>query len=158
MDKKPITDAGFKKIQDTLEKLKNIDRPKIIKEIKNAREFGDLKENAEYHAAKNEQSLIEKKIKEIENKIATFEVIDVKSTQDQTKISFGATIELLDLRSEKTLIYQIVGDDEIDIKNNKISFRSPLSKILISKSLNQIIDFVTPDGTLKCQIKNIKYI
>lgn len=158
MIKKLITLEGFKKFQEILEKLKNTERTRIIKEIKKAREFGDLKENAEYHSAKNEQNLIEKKIKEFEEKISNFEVIDTKIIQDTNIIKFGAIIELMELKTQKISIYQIVGEEEADIKNNKVSYKSPLSKILLNKSLNQIIDLITPNGIFKYQIKSIKYI
>ena len=153
-----ITYSGLENIKKKLNKLKNIDRIKIINEIKKARAFGDLKENSEYHAAKAEQSLIEKKIKDLENNIINANIIDETKILINDQVAFGATIELIDLKSKKSYVYKIVGEAEADIKKKKISINSPIAKALIRKKKNQLINIKTPGGTHKYKINNIKYI
>lgn len=152
MNKNPITKEGFEKLKETLNTLKTIDRIKVINDIKTAREYGDLKENAEYHAAKEAQYLLEKKIKEIENKILTAQIIDNSKIIKKNKILFGSTIELLNINNNKKYKYKIVGEDEADIKNNKISIKSPLAKALLQKSKDDIIELILPNGEIKYKI------
>lgn len=158
MTKNPMTKNGFSTLQETLNKLKNIERPRIINSIKEARAHGDLKENAEYAAAKEEQFLIEKKIKEIEEKISSAEIIDVKNFENDGKIIFGATVELTNLNTKEKNTYTIVGEDEADVKDNKISIKSPIARALILKSKNDTVKIQTPSGTLEYKITNVNYI
>lgn len=152
MTKNPMTQEGFEKLKQTLNNLKTIDRIKVINDIKTAREYGDLKENAEYHAAKETQYILEKKIKEIENKILTAQIIDSSKIKKENKIFFGSTIELLNLNNNNKYQYKIVGEDEADIKNNKISIKSPLAKALLQKSKDDIIELILPNGEIKYKI------
>lgn len=157
MKKNPITKNGFEKLKTQLNFLKNVERIKIINDIKKAREHGDLKENAEYHSAKEEQYLIEKKINTLENKIINSQIIDETSPEVQDKILFGSTIKLINLDTNKEYIYKIVGEDESDIKNNKISIKSPLARALLQKSINDIVKINVPNGIITYKIINIEY-
>jgi len=152
MNKNPITQEGFEKLKQTLIYLKTVDRIKIINDIKTAREYGDLKENAEYHAAKEAQYMLEKKIKEIENKIINAQIINHSEIKVENKIFFGSTIELINMSTNKKYKYKIVGEDEADIKNNRISIKSPLAKALLQKSINDIIELTLPNGEIKYKI------
>ena len=155
-DKFPMTEDGFKKLKSELEDLKNSQRPKIIKAISDAREHGDLSENAEYHAAREKQSFIEGKINDLETKISRANIIDVKNL-DHSKVTFGATVELVDLENESKHTYKIVGVDEADIEKKLISINAPLCKAMINKSVNEIIEFSTPSGLKEYQIKSISF-
>ena len=139
-----------------VENLKNIERPRIIKAIAEAREHGDLSENAEYHAAREKQSFIEGKITELENKIGRAEVIDTSSL-DNSRVAFGATVEVTDLRNNQKKTYTIVGADEADIEKNLISISAPLSKALINKAIDDIVEVSTPNGEKEYQINSIKF-
>ena len=158
MDKEPITSKGLEKIKKELEELKNIKRPKIVKAIAEARGHGDLKENAEYHAAKEEQSKNEGRIVEINNLIARANVIDVTKLEKKDKVIFGSTVDLIDLENNKNKTYKIVGRDEADIEKNYIYFRSPIGKALIGKNKEDLITVITPSGEKKFQIMKVKYI
>lgn len=158
MIKNPMTKNGFSILQNTLNKLKNTDRPRIINSIKEARAHGDLKENAEYTAAKEEQFLIEKKIKEIEEKISNAEIIDVKNFENNGKIIFGTTVEITNLNTKEKNTYKIVGEDEADIKDHKISIKSPIARALILKSKNDTVKIKTPSGILEYKITDVNYI
>ena len=155
-EKLPMTAEGLNKLKNELENLKNTERPNIIKAIAEAREHGDLSENAEYHAAREKQSFIEGRISELENKISRADVIDT-SALDNSKVVFGATVEITDLNSEKVHIYKIVGADEADIEKNLISVSAPLGKAMINKSLNDVIEVVTPSGVKEYQINSINF-
>ena len=155
-EKLPMTAEGLNKLKNELENLKNTERPNIIKAIAEAREHGDLSENAEYHAAREKQSFIEGRISELENKISRADVIDT-STLDNSKVVFGATVEITDLNSDKVHIYKIVGADEADIEKNLISVSAPLGKAMINKSLNDVIEVVTPSGVKEYQINSINF-
>ena len=133
MDKEPVTVNGLEKLKKELDHLKNVKRPNIITAIAEARSHGDLKENAEYHAAKEQQSLIEGRIVEINDTIARANVIDITKIEYTDKVIFGSTVELLDIKTSETKIYRIVGRDEANIEENLIYFRSPLGKELIGK-------------------------
>lgn len=152
MKKNPITQEGFEKLKQTLSKLKTVDRIKIINDIKTAREYGDLKENAEYHAAKEAQYLLEKKIQELENKIINAQIVTNSEIHHHDKIFFGSIIELINLNDDKKYKYKIVGEDEADIKNNKISIKSPLARALLQKSEGDVINLDLPNGTIKYKI------
>jgi transcription elongation factor GreA len=155
MAKNPITQEGFEKLKQTLNKIKTIDRIKIINDIKTAREHGDLKENAEYHAAKEAQYLLEKKIQELENKIINAQIINSSEIHQDDKIYFGSIIELINMNDDKKYKYKIVGEDEADIKNNKISIKSPLARALLQKSKDDIINLDLPNGVTKYKIITI---
>jgi len=158
MEKEPITTQGLEKLKKELENLKNIKRPKIVSAIAEARAHGDLKENAEYHAAKDEQSKIEGRIIEINNLIAIANVIDVTKIKNNNNVIFGSTVYLLDLDNNEKKIYKIVGKDEADIKKNYIYFRSPIGKALIGKNEKDFITVKTPSGEKNFEITEIKYI
>ena len=146
MEKEPITIEGLKKLKVELEELKNVKRPKIVEAIAEARGHGDLKENAEYHAAKEEQAKIEGRIISINDSIARANVIDVTALEKKDSVIFGATVELKDLESNEKKTYKIVGKDEADLKKNLIYFRSPIGKELIGKNKKDLITVKTPSG------------
>ena len=158
MEKEPITIRGLEKLKEELNYLKNVQRRKIISAIAEARSHGDLKENAEYHAAKEQQSHCEGRIQEINDIIARANVIDVTKLSNSGKIIFGSTIELLNSETNEKKTYKIVGKDEADIKKNLIYFKSPLGKGLIGKNLNNIVEIHTPSGKKIYEVKNVKYI
>ena len=158
MDKEPVTYQGLKKLKKELEELKNIRRPKIIQAIAEARGHGDLKENAEYHAAKEEQAKIEGRVIEINDLIARANVIDVTKLEKKDNVIFGSTVYLIDLENNKKKTYKIVGKDEADIAKNYIYFRSPIGKALIGKNKKDIITVATPSGEKNFEIIEVKYI
>ena len=155
-DKFPMTKDGLKKLRDELEHLKITERPDVIKAISEAREHGDLSENAEYHAAREKQSFIEGRISELENKILRAEVIDT-SNLDNCKVVFGATVEVTDINNEKKFTYRIVGTDEADIEKNLISISAPLCKAMMNKKVNDVIEVNTPSGNKEYIINSIKF-
>ena len=158
MEKEPITLEGLNKIKKELEELKNIKRPKIIEAIAEARAHGDLKENAEYHAAKEEQAKIESRVIEINNLIAIANVVDVTKLEKKDNVIFGSTVYLLDLESNLKKTYKIVGKDEADMTKNYIYFRSPIGKALIGKNKKDMINVITPSGEKNFEILEVKYI
>ena len=157
MNKIPMTATGYEDIQAELKKLLNEDRPKIIAAIAEARSHGDLSENAEYQYAKEQQSLIEGKIMDLESTISRAEIIDVKSIASD-EIKFGATIEIEDDESGEISSYQIVGDYESDIKNKKLSVSSPLARGLINKTVEDVVEINSPKGQKSYTIKSVKYV
>ena len=158
MEKEPITSQGLEKLKKELEELKNIKRPEIVKAIAEARAHGDLKENAEYHAAKEEQAKTEGRIIEINDLIARANVIDVTKIEKKDNVIFGSTVDLIDLESNKKKTYKIVGKDEADLKKNFIYFKSPIGKALIGKNKKDLITVTTPSGEKNFEIAEIKYI
>ena len=158
MEKEPITSQGLEKIKKELEELKNVKRPKIIEAIAEARAHGDLKENAEYHAAKEEQAKIEGRVIQINDLIARANVVDVTKLEKKDNVIFGSTVYLLNLESNVKKTYKIVGKDEADIIKNYIYFRSPIGKALIGKNKKDMITVTTPSGEKKFEIIDIKYI
>ena len=158
MEKEPITPQGLEKLKKELEELKNIRRPKIIKSIAEARSHGDLKENAEYHAAKEEQAKIESRVIEINDLIARANVIDVTKLEKKDNVIFGSTVYLINLESNKKKVYKIVGKDEADIAKNYIYFRSPIGKALIGKKKKELVEVITPSGEKNFEITEVKYI
>ena len=158
MDKEPITIEGLKKIKQELENLKKIKRPKIVEAIAEARGHGDLKENAEYHAAKEEQAKIEGRIIEINDLIARANVIDVTKLENKNNVVFGSTVFLIDLENNEKKTYKIVGKDEADLKKNFIYFKSPIGKAVIGKNKKDLITVITPSGEKNFEIKEVKYI
>ena len=157
MSKVPMTVRGFEMLQKEVKKLKGVDRPAVIKAIAEARAHGDLKENAEYHAAKEQQGFIEGRIKEVEGKLSHVQVIDVTAIDARGRIVFGSTVELIEEASGKEITYTIVGDDEADIKNGLISYTSPIARALISKNEGDVVDFVAPDGEKSYEVINVRY-
>tara|TARA_B100002051_G_C16683073_1_gene610985 strand:- start:752 stop:1228 length:477 start_codon:yes stop_codon:yes gene_type:complete len=157
MTRFPMTPLGESLLRQELKKLKTIDRKSIVKAIAEAREFGDLKENAEYHAAKEQQGLIESRIKDIESKLTDSQVIDITNIEPTGKVIFGTTVELEDLDEEESMIYQIVGEDEADVSKGKISINSPLSRSLIGKIEGDIFTFKTQVGTKEYEIISVKH-
>jgi len=158
MDKEPITVAGLKNLKSELEDLKNIQRPKVVEAIAEARSHGDLKENAEYHAAKEQQALIESRVITINDLIARANVIDVTKIDNDGKVIFGSTVKVQDLESNKKISYKLVGQDEANISKNLIFYKSPIGKALIGKNKNDIVNVNTPSGERNLEIKDVKYI
>ncbi|MDH5483818.1 MAG: transcription elongation factor GreA [Gammaproteobacteria bacterium] len=158
MNKVPLTVQGADTLQAELKKLKTEDRPRIINAIAVAREHGDLKENAEYHAAREQQSFCEGRIKEIEAKLSNAVIIDVTTVNANGKVVFGATVDLTDEESGKDITYQIVGEDEADIKVNKISVGSPIARALIGKEEGDVVEVQTPGGVRSFEIVEVRYI
>tara|TARA_B100000029_G_C17489657_1_gene928609 strand:- start:595 stop:1071 length:477 start_codon:yes stop_codon:yes gene_type:complete len=158
MDKEPITYQGLDKLKQELQELKNIKRPKIVEAIAEARGHGDLKENAEYHAAKEEQAKIESRIIEINDVIARANVVDVTKLEKKDIVIFGSTVFLLDLENNQKKTYKIVGKDEADLTKNYIYFRSPIGKALIGKKKKEFVTVATPSGEKNFEIIEVKYI
>ena len=156
MNKVPMTEAGYKKLQDELKKLVNKERPAIIAAITEARGHGDLSENAEYQYAKEQQSLIESKISELENTIVQAEVIDISKLSGK-EIMFGATVKINDNETDEQSTYQIVGEYESDIENKKISINSPMARGLIGKSKNDIVEINSPKGIKFYTVVSVKF-
>ena len=158
MGKEPITVAGLKNLKSELEDLKNIQRPKVVEAIAEARSHGDLKENAEYHAAKEQQSHNEGRIQEINDIIARANVIDIKKLTNEGKVVFGSTVYLINLNTGEKINYKIVGKDEADLKKKLLYFKSPIGKGLIGKNKNDLVEISTPAGIKNFNIKDVKYI
>ena len=158
MNKEPITVNGLKDLKSELEDLKNIKRPKVVEAIAEARSHGDLKENAEYHAAKEQQALIESRVIAINDLIARANVIDVTKIENNGKVIFGSTVKLKDLDSDKTISYKLVGQDEADIKKNLVFFKSPIGKALIGKDKSEMITAQTPSGEKNFEILEVEYV
>tara|TARA_B100000700_G_C14986512_1_gene829126 strand:+ start:25 stop:501 length:477 start_codon:yes stop_codon:yes gene_type:complete len=158
MEKEPITAEGFEKLKKELDNLKSFKRPEIIKAIAEARAHGDLKENAEYHAAKDEQGKIEGRINQINYLFSNANIIDVTKLENKDNVVFGSTVDLLDLESNKKKTYKIVGKDESDIKKNFIYFRSPIAKALIGKRKKDLVTVNTPAGEKNFEIVEVRYI
>ena len=158
MDKEPITVNGLQDLKSELEDLKNVQRPKIVEAIAEARSHGDLKENAEYHAAKEQQGLIEGRVVAINDIIARANVIDVTKIENDGKVIFGSTVEVQDLETNKKISYRLVGQDEADIKKSLVFFRSPIGKAFIGKNKGEMVTVNTPSGERSFEILDVKYI
>ena len=158
MNKVPMTVRGHELLVEELKTLKSVARPTVIKAIAEARAHGDLKENAEYHAAKDQQGFIEGRIKELEGKLSNVQVIDVTEIDAHGKIIFGSTVELLDENTGQDITYRIVGEDEADIKNGLISFSSPIARALISKNEGDVVEFRAPDGERSYEVIEVRYV
>ena len=158
MNKEPITVIGLKNLKSELEDLKNVQRPKVVAAIAEARSHGDLKENAEYHAAKEQQALIESRVIAINDMIARANVIDVTKIENDGKVIFGSTVKVQDLESKKEISYKLVGQDEADISKHLIFYKSPIGKALIGKNKNDIVNVNTPSGEKNLEIKDVEYI
>ena len=158
MDKEPITVNGLKNLKSELDNLKNIQRPKVVEAIAEARSHGDLKENAEYHAAKEQQALIESRVIVINDLIARANVIDVTKIENEGKVIFGSSVKVQDLEADKKISYRLVGQDEADISKNLIFFKSPIGKALIGKDKGEMISVNTPSGERNFEILDVEYI
>ncbi len=158
MEKEPITVSGLNSLKSELEDLKNVQRPKIVEAIAEARSHGDLKENAEYHAAKEQQALIESRVIAINDLIARANIIDVTKIENDGKVIFGATIKVQDLNTNKKISYKLVGQDEADIKKNLIFYKSPIGKSLIGKNKGEMVSVNTPSGERSFEILDVEYI
>jgi len=158
MQKVPMTVGGEKSLREELEELKKVARPAVIKEIAIAREHGDLKENAEYHAAREQQGFIEGRIQDIEGKLSNVQVIDVTKLPQTGKVLFGTTVKLIDMDTEETKQYQIVGEDEADVPSGKISSGSPIARALLSKEEGDIVSVKVPNGIIEYEIEEVLYI
>jgi len=157
MTKVPMTVFGAAKLKEELDKLKKVDRPRIIQAIAEARAHGDLSENAEYHAAREQQSFVEGRIKEIEAKISNAQIIDPATLNAEGRVVFGATLDLLNVSTDEKVTYQIVGDDEANIEEGKISVNSPIARALIGKEDGEIVDIKIPDGVHTYEILEVRY-
>jgi transcription elongation factor GreA len=158
MHKVPLTVVGANKLRAELEELKSVVRPRIIQAISEARAHGDLKENAEYHAAREQQSFAEGRIAEIESKLSNANIIDVTKTDANGKVVFGTTVEIEDLDSGKVVTYQIVGEDEASIKEGRISVGSPIARALIGKEVEDVVTVKAPGGDVEYEIISVKYV
>lgn len=157
MNKVPITKAGELALREELERLRKQDRPRIIQAIADAREHGDLKENAEYHAAREQQSFTEGRIMEIESKLSYAQVIDVTTIPHTGKVIFGTTVDLINLDNDQAVTYRIVGDDEADIKRNRISISSPIARALIGKEEGDVVTVKAPSGDVEYEIDQVRH-
>jgi transcription elongation factor GreA len=158
MSKVPLTVAGAEKLKAELQNLKTVERPRIIQAIAEARAHGDLSENAEYHAAKEQQSFMEGRIAEIESKLSNAQIIDPKTVNAEGRVVFGATVDLLDEDSGKEVTYQIVGDDEADIAQGMVSISSPIARALIGKEPGESVEVSVPDGVRRYEILEVRYL
>jgi len=152
----PMTTSGFERLQEELKNLKSVERPKVIEDIASAREHGDLKENAEYHAAREKQSFVEGRIAELEDKLSRVDVIDPKKCSGTT-VKFGATVKVLDDETEEESVYQIVGEDEADFANGRLSLSAPISRALIGKTVGDNVEVKTPKGAKTYEILEVEY-
>lgn len=160
MSRVPITNTGAEKLRAELDELKKVKRPTVIQAIADAREHGDLKENAEYHAAREQQSFIEGRIQELEGALSNAEIIDVKTVGANAgdKIVFGATVDLLDVETDKEVTYQIVGELEADIKQNLISVTSPIARAMIGKRVDDVVTVKAPGGDREYEVIGVRYV
>ena len=157
MQRFPMTKRGHDALQAELQQLKTVDRPRISAAIAEARAHGDLKENAEYHAAREQQGFVEGRIQDIEAKLSNAQVIDVTAMPKTGKVIFGVTVDIVNVETDETRTYQIVGDDEADIKNNKISVNSPIARGLIGKEEGDTVGIQTPGGVVEYEITEVRY-
>jgi transcription elongation factor GreA len=153
-----MTEAGAEKLRAELEQLKRVERPRIVRAIAEARAHGDLKENAEYHAAREQQSFAEGRIQEIEGKLSRAQIIDITRLPPDDKVIFGATVTVINLDSDETRAYRIVGDDEADVKAGRISYQSPIARALIGKRVGDEVAVQTPSGTVSYEIDQVAYV
>ncbi len=158
MNKIPMTVEGADKLREELTHLKRVERPRIVEAIAEAREHGDLKENAEYHAAREQQSFVEGRIQEVEGKLGQAQVIDVTKIPENDKVIFGSTVTIINVETDEQKRYKIVGDDEADIKDNKISYQSPIARALIGKEVGDIVRVTTPGGEVEYEIDLVEHI
>lgn len=158
MNKIPMTSEGAERLARELENLKRVERPKVVQAIAEARAHGDLKENAEYHAARDQQSFMEGRIQEIEGKLSYAQVIDITKIPESDKVIFGSTVTIINIETDEEQQYKIVGDDEADIKFKKISYQSPIARALIGKEVGDVVRVVTPGGEVEYEIDQVQHI
>ncbi len=158
MSKIPITALGAEQLRRELQKLKTVERPAVSRQIAEARSHGDITENAEYEAARERQGFIEGRILELEAKLANAQVIDPRHLDDDGRVVFGSTVELMDTASDESVTYQIVGEDEADIKLGKLSYSSPIARALIGKSEGDVAEVRTPGGVKQFEIVDVRYV
>jgi transcription elongation factor GreA len=158
MQKTPMTVEGEAALREELEQLIKVVRPRIINDIATAREHGDLKENAEYHAAREQQSFAEGRIQEIESKLSNIQVIDINKVPHGDKVIFGSTATIINLEADQTVTYKIVGDDEADVKLGKISYQSPIARALMGKEIGEVVVVKAPSGDIEYEIDNVEFI
>ncbi len=158
MNKIPLTVQGAAMLREELQRLKSVERPRIINAIAEARAHGDLKENAEYHAAREQQSFTEGRIQEVEGKLSNSQIIDVTQIENSGKVIFGSTVSLMNIATEKEVSYKIVGEDESDIKQSKISVTSPIARAMIGKYAGDAIEVQTPEGKIAYEIVDVEYL
>lgn len=154
----PMTVEGAERLRLELENLKKNERPRIVKAIAEAREHGDLKENAEYHAAREQQSFCEGRIQEIESKLSNAQIIDIKAIPESNRVIFGVTVNLINVETEEAVTYQIVGEDEADIKSNKISVSSPIARALVGKEVGDVAVVKAPSGDIEYEIDAVRHV
>jgi len=157
MQKIPMTVEGEVALRDELERLKKQDRPNVIQAIAEAREHGDLKENAEYHAAREQQGFIEGRIQDIEGKLSLVQIVDISKMPQGDRVIFGSTVTIINTETDQQLTYRIVGDDEADVKDGKISYQSPIARALISKEVGEVVNVITPGGEVEYEIDDVVY-
>lgn len=157
MQKIPMTVEGEAALRVELEKLKKEDRPTVIQAIAEAREHGDLKENAEYHAAREQQGFIEGRIQDIESKLSLCQIVDITKMPEGDRVIFGSTVTIINTETDEQLNYKIVGDDEADVKAGKISYQSPIARALISKEIGDVVNVHTPGGEVEYEIDDVSY-
>ncbi|HEY8385937.1 MAG TPA: transcription elongation factor GreA [Porticoccaceae bacterium] len=158
MNKIPMTVEGAERLREELDFLKRVERPRIVQAIAEAREHGDLKENAEYHAAREQQSFAEGRIQEIEGKLSQAQIIDITKIPEGDKVLFGSTVTIVEAESGESKVYKIVGDDEADIKAGKISYQSPIARGLIGKEVGDVVVINTPAGPVEYEIDEVRHI
>lgn len=158
MNKIPMTATGEANLRAELEHLKKVERPRIVAAIAEAREHGDLKENAEYHAAREQQGFAEGRIQDIEGKLSHAQVIDVTTIPESDKVIFGATVEIINVETDESVKYQIVGDDEASVKEGKISYQSPIARALIGKEVGEVVVVNTPSGEVEYEIDSVAHL
>ncbi|WP_250459005.1 transcription elongation factor GreA [Microbulbifer litoralis] len=158
MNRVPMTIEGADALRAELEKLKKVERPAVVQAIAEAREHGDLKENAEYHAAREKQGFIEGRIQEIEGKLSHAQVIDVKTIEPSGKVIFGTTVTIIHMDDDAEVTYKIVGDDEADVKQQKISVNSPIARALIGKEIGDVVEVHTPSGAVEYEIDAVEHL
>lgn len=157
MNQIPMTERGAQLLRDELKRLKTVERPRIVEAIADAREHGDLKENAEYHAAREQQGFCEGRIQEIESKLSNAQIIDVTKVPNNGKVIFGATVTVYNTKTDEEVTYKIVGDDEADIKSNLISVNSPIARALIGKEIDDVATVTTPNGEVEYEVVAVEY-
>jgi transcription elongation factor GreA len=157
MNQIPMTEHGAQLLRDELKRLKTVERPRIVEAIADAREHGDLKENAEYHAAREQQGFCEGRIQEIESKLSNAQIIDVTKVPNNGKVIFGSTVTVYNTKTDEEVTYKIVGDDEADIKSNLISVNSPISRALIGKEIDEVATVTTPNGEVEYEVVAVEY-
>ena len=157
MQKNPMTVEGEAALRIELEKLKKEDRPRVIQAIAEAREHGDLKENAEYHAAREQQGFIEGRIQDIESKLSLCQIVDISQMPEGDRVIFGSTVTIINTETDEKLTYRIVGDDEADVKAGMISYQSPIARALISKEIGDVVNVHTPGGEVEYEIDDVSY-